>query len=145
MTSSPDDVINDVVTDKQLRNPWQWGRLVLLLLVGVAIGVLGAFVQDSSFTLPTRFADVTVPWGIVLVLAAYLSMVRAGAWSTRTRIGAGAVVVGWIIATFSLVFPSSTGDMLVTVNAHDAVYVIAGLVLGVVASALPVRDRDAKA
>ena len=48
--------------------------------------------HDITFAIgpATRFADVTVPWGIVLVLAAYLSMVRAGAWSTRTRIGAGA-------------------------------------------------------
>lgn len=143
MTGPVNDIVTDVA-DKQLGNPWQWGRLVLLLLVGAAIGVLGAFVQDSEFTLPTRFADVPVPWGIVLVLAAYLSMVRAGAWSTHTRIGGATVVLGWIVGTFSLVFPSSRGDMLLTNNVHDAVYVIAGLVLGVVASVLPVRDRDAR-
>lgn len=126
------------MSGRDLRNPWHWGRVLLMLVAGLVIGGLGAFVQGEAFSLALRWGTVLVPWGIVLVWAAFTSMVRAGAWGSKSRMGSWAVVAGWLVATVSLAAQTASGGLVITSDVRDVVYVVGGVILGAVAAMLPV-------
>lgn len=125
----------------EYRNPWYWVRTLFLLLMGVAIGCLGAFVQEETFSFDVLWGTLTVPLGMVIVLAALTSSIRAGAWGSKTRIGAWAIFAGWLIATVAFSAKNASGDLIITSGTREIVYVLAGVILGAFAATLPVRKE----
>lgn len=123
----------------EYRSPWHWVRVVALLVIGMAIGCLGAFVQEETLTLDVRWGTLMIPWGMLLVWATLASSIRAGAWGSRTRMGAWAILVGWIFATIVFSAENASGGLVITSGVREAVYVIGGVILGAFAATLPVR------
>ena len=123
----------------EYRDPWHWVRVVALLIIGAAIGCLGAFVQEETLILNVRWGTVMIPWGMLLVWAALASTIRAGAWGSRTRMGAWAILIGWIFATIVFSAENASGGLVITSGVREAVYVIGGVILGAFCATLPVR------
>lgn len=112
-----------------------------LILLGMVIGLAGAFVQAHRFVLP--LADLAIPWGIVVVWVALLAAIRAGAWALHSRGGAWGVLAGWLSATILLATESPSGDLALSGGPRQLVYLFGGVVLGSAAATLPVRVRPA--
>jgi peptidoglycan/LPS O-acetylase OafA/YrhL len=127
----------------EYRNPWHWVRVLFLLLMGVAIGCLGAFVQEETFSFDVMWGTLTVPLGMIIVLAALTSSIRAGAWGSKTRLGAWSIFAGWLIATIAFSAKNESGDLIITSGPREIVYVLAGVILGAFAATLPVRKESA--
>ena len=123
----------------EFRNPWYWVRVFFLLILGVAIGCLGAFVQEETVMFDTRLGTITVPIGMFIALAALTSSIRAGAWGSKTRMGAWAIFLGWVVATIAFAARNASGDLIITSGPRQAAYVLLGVVLGAFAATLPVR------
>jgi len=126
----------------EYRNPWHWVRVLFLLLMGVAIGCLGAFVQEETFSFDVMWGTLTVPLGMLIVLAALTSSIRAGAWGSKTRLGAWSIFAGWLIATIAFSARNQSGDLIITSGTREIVYVLAGVILGAFAATLPVRKES---
>lgn len=123
----------------EYRNPWHWLRVIVLLVLGAVIGCLGAFVQEETFTLDVRWGAMVIPWGMLLVWAALASTIRAGAWGSRSRMGAWAILVGWIFATVTFSAETASGGLVITSGAREVTYVIVGVILGAFSATFPVR------
>jgi hypothetical protein len=72
------------------------GGALGLVLLGLAIGTLGAFVQAARWIIERQGSSVTIPWGVLAVWITLLAAVRAGTWLLRTRWGSWAVLAGWL-------------------------------------------------
>ncbi len=123
----------------EYRNPWHWVRVLFLALMGVAIGCLGAFVQEETFSFDVRWGTLTVPLGMIIALAALTSSIRAGAWGSKTRMGAWAIFLGWVVATVAFSAKNAAGDLIITSGPRELTYVLGGVILGAFAATLPVR------
>jgi hypothetical protein len=127
----------------EYRNPWHWVRVIALLVMGMVIGCLGAFVQEETFSLDVLWGTLTVPMGMLIALAALTSSIRAGAWGSKTRMGAWAIFLGWLIATIAFSAKNASGDLIITSGLREGAYVLLGVVLGAFAATLPVRKVSA--
>ena len=127
------------VNRPEFRNPWHWARVLALLITGAIIGCLGAFVQEETITLEVRWGSLMIPWGMLLVWAALISTIRAGAWGTRSRMGAWAILIGWLVATITFSAENASGALVITSGVREAVYVIGGVILGAFAATFPVH------
>jgi hypothetical protein len=127
----------------EYRNPWHWVRVIALLVMGMVIGCLGAFVQEETFSLDVLWGTLTVPIGMLIALAALTSSIRAGAWGSKTRMGAWAIFLGWLIATIAFSAKNASGDLIITSGLREGAYVLLGVVLGAFAATLPVRKVSA--
>lgn len=127
----------------EYRNPWHWVRVIALLVMGMVIGCLGAFVQEETFSLDVLWGTLTVPIGMLIALAALTSSIRAGAWGSKTRMGAWAIFLGWLIATIAFSAKNASGDLIITSGLREGAYVLLGVILGAFAATLPVRKVSA--
>lgn len=127
----------------EYRNPWHWARVIALLVMGMVIGCLGAFVQEETFSLDVLWGTVTVPIGMLIALAALTSSIRAGAWGSKTRMGSWAIFLGWLIATIAFSAKNASGDLIITSGLREGAYVLLGVILGAFAATLPVRKVSA--
>ena len=82
-----------------------------LFLVGVAVGLLGAFVQAARWVTAWPWGQLVIPWGLVMVLILLLALIRGGAWLVRSRFGAWALLVGWLMGTIVMSTQSRSGDL----------------------------------
>ena len=104
-----------------------------LVVAGLALGVLGAVLTASHVTV----RGVTLPWGLVLSLAAVLACVRGGSWLVGSRRGGALVGLGWVLPTLAFATVNPGGDVLLPDEARTYVYLVGATVLVVLAVALP--------
>ena len=62
--------------------------LAALFVIGLATGLLGAFVQASRLVTTWPWGQLVVPWGVALVVLLLLVLIRGGAWLLRSRLWA---------------------------------------------------------
>lgn len=117
------------------------GRAFGLLLVGAVVGLIGAFLQASRLVETTPWGQVIIPWGLVFVIIVLVVTIRGGAWAGRSRIGAWAVFVGWLLATIAMAGESPSGDLALSGGARQWAYLLAGVILGAAAATFPVFER----
>lgn len=108
-----------------------------LFLAGVAVGVIGAFVQANRLLVGT----VAVPWGTVLVLVTLVLGVRGASWLVGSRVGGAAAYAGWLVATVLLAVSSPSGDLAISDGGRQLAYLLVGVVLGAAASSFPLVER----
>lgn len=116
----------------------RWVGAAGCLVLGLVIGVMGAFVQAQRLIVEMAGSRVVVPWGVALVWIALLAAVRAGAWALRTRWGSWAVLSGWLTATILMATESASGDLALSGGGRQLTYLFGGVVLGSAAATLPV-------
>lgn len=115
-------------------------RIVLslcLLVLGLVIGVVGAFVQAQRYLLDTF----PIPWGMVLSLVVLTIAIRGGVWLVMSRVGGWAVFAGWLIATVALAAETNSGDIALSGGGRQMTYLIAGVMLGAAAATIKVSVR----
>jgi hypothetical protein len=102
-------------------------------VAGFALGLVGAIVAASRIIV----RGVTVPVGLVLVLAAVLAVARGMAWFSGSRRGAAFVALGWVLPTLAYLLFSPGGDVLLPDVARTTWYLLGSAVLLVAAMAFP--------
>jgi hypothetical protein len=116
--------------------------LPLALLLGLLIGVTGAFVQAQRTLIDTPWGVVPIPWGVLVVWVALLAAIRGATWAIGTRWGGWAVLLGWLTATIALSADSPSGDVALSGGGRQLTYLLGGVVLASAAASLPVpRSR----
>ena len=115
-----------------------------LFLVGVAVGLLGAFVQAARWATAWPWGQLVIPWGLVMVLILLLVLIRGGAWLVRSRFGAWALLLGWLMGTIVMSTQSRSGDLALAGGARQWVYLLGGVILGSVAAAFPVTESQSR-
>lgn len=114
-----------------------------LLLLGIVLGLTGAFVQAQRALVDTPWGLATIPWGLALTWIALLAAIRAGAWAVGTRWGAWSVLVGWLAATVFLAADSPSGDVALSGGTRQLAYLVGGVILGSAAATLQVPRAKA--
>jgi hypothetical protein len=112
------------------------GALALVLL-GLLIGGVGAFVQAERALIDAPWGLVTIPWGVPVVWIVLLAAVRAGAWALGSRWGCWAVLLGWLGATIVMAAESPSGDLALSEGTRQMTYLLGGVILGSAAATLP--------
>ncbi len=107
------------------------------LLVGLFMGIAGAFLQGARFLV----GGVTVPWGMVLALIALLVLVRAGIELTRSRWGGWIVLLAWIATTVAFAAELPSGDLVISAGGRQMAYLLGGVIVGAAAATVPPVDR----
>jgi hypothetical protein len=123
------------------------GALALVVL-GLVIGSIGAFVQAARWIVDTPWGVWSIPWGVALVWVTLLIAVRGGTWLIRTRWGSWAVLVGWLAATIAFATESPSGDLALSGGGRQMTYLVGGVILGSAAATFPLpvsarRERNA--
>jgi hypothetical protein len=111
------------------------------LLVGLAVGTMGAFVQAQRQVFGVSDLVVAIPWGALLVLLALVVTIRGAWWVVGSRWSALLVVAGWLAATLGFALESGSGDLAISAGARQWGYVIGGAMLGAAACSLPPPPR----
>ena len=102
-------------------------RLVLhaaALLAGLAAGVLGSFAHRLHLSV--------LPWGLLVALILTAAVLAASGRALRSRTGAWAAALGWVLAVFQLAAPRPEGDLVVTGNSWGSIWLVGGALLAVV-------------
>ena len=112
--------------------------VMVAVVVGLLIGVAGAFVQSQR----TFVGSLTVPWGVPLTLATLVLTMRAAVAITRRRIEAAVIGACWVLVSLVLSAKSPSGDLVISAASWSVVYLFGGVVLvGLAASLPPPRPR----
>jgi hypothetical protein len=131
-----------------VRHPaaaWRWLGSLGAVVVGVVIGLTGAFVQSQRLIVEAPWGPLTLPWGVPVVWIALIAAIRGGAWAVGSRWGAWAVLGGWLATTVLLSAESPSGDLAVSGGGRQLVYLIGGVILASAAASLPLPRRSAVA
>lgn len=104
----------------------------LALLVGLLIGLVGAFVQAQRLLIGT----VPIPWGTVLTLLVLIVAIRGGVWLLESRLGGWVLFAGWLIATVVMSAETASGDVALSGGGRQMAYLISGVILGAAASTI---------
>lgn len=110
---------------------------MLLLVLGLVIGLAGAFVQAQRVLVSTPWGEVAVPWGIPVVWLALIAAIRGGTWAIGTRWGGWMVLLGWLAVTVALSAESPSGDVALSGGGRQLTYLLGGVVLASAAASLP--------
>ena len=111
--------------------------LLLVLVLGLVIGIAGAFVQAQRALVDTPWGTVPIPWGVPVVWIALLAAVRGATWLLGTRWGGWTVLAGWLVATVVLSAESPSGDVALSGGGRQLTYLLGGVVLASAAASLP--------
>lgn len=121
----------------------RWLGALLLVVLGVVLGVAGAFLQAERLVSSGPWGPVVVPWGVGVVWIVLLLAVRGGAWALCSRWGASAVAVGWLVGTVAMSAESPSGDLALSGGGRQMTYLLGGVILASAAATLPVpRGTD---
>ena len=118
--------------------------LAALFVIGLATGLLGAFVQASRLVTTWPWGQLVVPWGVALVALLLLVLIRGGAWLLRSRLGAWSVLTGWLLGTIVMSTPSPSGDLLLAGGTRQWVYLLGGVILGAAVATFPVIESQSR-
>ncbi len=117
-------------------------QLVGIFLVGVLVGLIGAFVQADRFIISVPWGVLVVPWGMVFVILVLVIVIRGATWLIESRWGGSALLTGWIAATIVMSAESPSGDLALSGGGRQWVYLLGGIILGAAACIFPViHDR----
>jgi hypothetical protein len=111
-------------------------RYLLLVVLGSAVGVAGAFAHHLRFQL----AGITVPYGLVLSLVTGTALAIAAGLLTHSRLGATAVAGPWLLIALPFATQRPEGDLIIPGTATGYAYLIGTALLGAMAVTLPYRD-----
>ncbi|MFC3997161.1 hypothetical protein ACFOVU_14605 [Nocardiopsis sediminis] len=102
---------------------------VVLLSAGFAAGIVGGpAARWLTWLWNTGLGGQVVAGAIaVAVLVLLFTACRVAGWGTGSRLGAGLPAVGWTAASFALVTLSSGGDIMLTANVMEQVYLFGGV------------------
>ncbi|MDA3022102.1 MAG: DUF6113 family protein [Actinomycetota bacterium] len=118
--------------------------LAALFVIGLATGLLGAFVQANRLVTTWPWGQLVVPWGVALVVLLLLILIRGGAWLVRSRLGAWAVLTGWLSGTILMSTQSPSGDLALAGGTQQWVYLLGGVILGSAAATFPVIESQSR-
>jgi len=111
-------------------------------LVGLLVGVIGAFVQADRFIINAPWGLLVVPWGMVFVILVLVIVIRGATWLVESRWGGSILLAGWIVATIVMAAESPSGDVALSGGGRQWVYLLGGVILGTAAATFPViHDR----
>jgi hypothetical protein len=110
-----------------------------LVPLGVAVGVLGAFVHAAT----VRPLGLPLPVGLAVALAAEAALLLAGCAALGNRWGAAIPAVTWTLTVLMLTLPRPEGDLIVAANLVGYAFLLLGTVLaGLVVSLVPLVTGD---
>ena len=115
--------------------------LVLVLGIGLALGIVGAFVQAARIIVTGPWGAVPIPWGMALVLIVLLLAIRGAAWWLRSRWGGWLLFLGWVVGTVLLSLESPSGDTAISAGGRQWAYLLIGVIVGAACATFPVIDR----
>lgn len=119
----------------QAQHPWpervsasrtaRMGVYLLLLALGVLTAAAGALVQSAW-----------LPGGLLLALAGAVGLFWGGAKLCRTRAGAAAPGVGWVVTVFLLTSPRPEGDFAFGAGIGSYVFLLGGVLAAVMCATI---------
>ncbi len=113
-------------------------RVAASLVLGLFLGFVGAMLQ----TWTTSVGTITIPVGVILVLAAILAVARACAWWVGSRWGSIGFSAGWLGATLMMGTQTPGGDLVLSSGTRQIAYLILGTLLLSAASGFPLLPED---
>ena len=117
--------------------------LLLALIVGLTVGLAGAFVQAQRLLADSPWGVVPIPWGVLLVWIALVAAIRGATWGLGTRWAGWVVFTGWLMSTVALSADSPSGDVALSGGGRQMTYLLAGVVIASAAASLPLpRSAD---
>ncbi len=119
----------------------RWVGALLLLVAGLGMGLIGAFLQAQRVALAAPWGTTVLPWGLVVMWIALIVGVRGGAWALRSRWGGWAVALGWLVSTVVMSAESPSGDVALSGGGRQLTYLLGGVILASAAATLPVPQR----
>ena len=93
------------------------GAYAALFLAGAVEGLIGSFQYSRN-----------VPFGAIVFCVILLATCLLGAWAMRSVGGALCPALGWIIASFVLSMPVSSGSVIITNSTAGKWYLYGGTV-----------------
>jgi Family of unknown function (DUF6113) len=119
MTCSPSNLafMNVATSGKRTRALLTGAAYAALFLAGVVQGLIGSF-QYSRMA----------PLGAIVFCVVLLATCLLGSWAMRSVSGALCPAVGWILASFVLSMPVSSGSVIITNSAAGKWYLYGGTV-----------------
>lgn len=96
-----------------------------LFVLGAVVGGAGSLVQAGLF-----------PGGLLLALAGEAGLLRGGALLVRTRAGAVAPAVGWMIAVVLLTTTRPEGDFVFAAGGSTYLFLLGGMAVAVICATL---------
>jgi hypothetical protein len=112
--------------------------LVAFALMGVMVGVVGAFMQTQRVITAVGEYVIVLPWGLLVMLTVLGFVTRFATVATGTRWGAWLFFTGWLAATILLAAESPSGDLAVSSGGRQLAYLFGGVILGVAIATFPV-------
>lgn len=116
-------------------------RAVGLALAGLALGVIGGFVQADRLVIDGGWGTLVIPWGLVLMLVVLVFAIRGAAWAVHARWGGWLLFGGWIAGTVLMAGESPSGDTAISAGGRQWAYLLIGVVLGAACATFPVQAR----
>jgi hypothetical protein len=104
-------------------------------LLGMVVAVLGAFAHP--------WAVGAVPVAGLVLIAVNFAMVRLAGWAMGGRLGAAIPMLLWTAVTLLLSTRRSEGDLVIPGNMPGYLFIVGGLVAGVIAVSLVPARRPA--
>ncbi|WP_275936948.1 DUF6113 family protein [Streptomyces nanshensis] len=98
---------------------------LVLVLLGVLTSAAGALVQSGWF-----------PGGLLLALAGAVGLFWGGGKLCRTRVGAAAPGIGWIVTAFLLTAPRPEGDFVFGAGIGSYVFLLGGVLAAVMCATI---------
>jgi hypothetical protein len=105
--------------------PARVGVYLGLVVLGALAGTAGALVQSGWF-----------PGGLVLALAGAVGLFWGGGKLCRTRVGAAAPAVGWVLTVLLLTSSRPEGDFLFGVGIGSYVFLLGGMLAAVMCATI---------
>ncbi|MDP2014978.1 MAG: DUF6113 family protein [Actinomycetota bacterium] len=113
-------------------------QFVGVFLVGLLVGVIGAFIQADRIIVSVPWGLLVIPWGMVFVVLVLVAVIRGATWLVESRWGGSVLLSGWIIATIVMAAESPSGDVALSGGGRQWVYLLGGVILGTAAATFPV-------
>ena len=111
--------------------------LTACILLGVIVGIVGAFVQAARFLI----GGVTVPWGLILMVTFLLVAVRLGVEFTDTRWGGWCVFGAWVAVTIAFTAERPSGALVISAGDRQMAYRLGAVIVGAAAATVPPLAR----
>lgn len=114
-------------------------------VMGLVLGVAGAFLQSQRTVVTVGDVYAVLPWGAVLAGVTTLVVIRLVVIGTGRRTFGWLVLAGWLVATLGLATVSPSGDIAVSGGTRQIVYLLGVVVVGSALASVPVLRGTARA